>query len=219
MHRPLITLKLATSLDGKIALANGQSEWITCEAARKEGRKLRAQHNAIAVGSNTAVTDNPQLTTRIAGEPDPVRVIFDTNLRVSAESNLAQTAKTTPTYILTRSDEGDEAQALKTLGVQLIVVPYEDGLSLPHALDSLFNLGIRTLLLEGGGTLAASFLRDNLVDTIEWFRAPVVLGAEARPAIGELGLTNINAIYRFERTDLNEVGSDIWERYALKSSD
>ena len=219
MHRPLVTLKLATSLDGKIALANGQSEWITCEAARKEGRKLRAQHNAIAVGSNTAVTDNPQLTTRIAGEPDPVRVIFDTNLRVSPESNLAQTAKTTPTYILTRSDDGDEAQALKTLGVQIIVVSYEDGLSLPHALDSLFNLGIRTLLLEGGGTLAASFLRDNLVDTIEWFRAPVVLGAEARPAIGELGLTNINAIYRFERTDLNEVGSDIWERYALKSSD
>ncbi|CAM3796189.1 RibD family protein [Litorimonas haliclonae] len=219
MHRPLITLKLATSLDGKIALANGQSEWITGEVARKEGRKLRARHDAIAVGSNTAVTDNPQLTTRITGEPDPVRVIFDSQLRVSPDSNLAQTAFETPTYILTRSDEGNAAMKLKDLGVQLIVVPYEKGLSLPHALDSLFNLGIRTLLLEGGGTLAASFLRESLVDTIEWFRAPVILGAEARPAIGDLGLTNINAIYRFERTDLNEVGSDIWERYALKSAD
>lgn len=219
MHRPLVTLKLATSLDGKIALENGQSEWITCETARKEGRKLRARHDAIAVGSNTAVTDNPQLTTRIAGAPDPDRVIFDSQLRVSPESNLAQTARTTPTYLLTRSDQGEEARALKELGVQLIVVPYDEGLSLAHALDSLFNLGIRTLLLEGGGTLAASFLRDNLVDTIEWFRAPVILGAEARPAIGFLGLTNMNAIYRFERTDLNEVGLDIWERYALKSSD
>jgi len=219
LHRPLITLKLATSLDGKIALANGQSEWITGETARKEGRKLRARHDAIAVGSNTAVTDNPQLTTRITGEPDPVRVIFDSQLRVSPDSNLAQTARTTPTYILTRADVGDAAQALKDLGVQLIVVPYEDGLSLPHALDSLFNLGIRTLLLEGGGTLAASFLRHSLVDAIEWFRAPVILGAEARPAIGDLGLTSISAIYRFERTDLNEVGADIWERYALKSSD
>lgn len=219
MHRPLVTLKLATSLDGKIALANGQSEWITGEAARKEGRKLRARHDAIAVGSNTAVTDNPQLTTRIVGEPDPVRVIFDSQLRVSPNSNLAQTARTTPTYILTRSDEGEEAQALKDLGAQLISVPYDDGLSLTHALDSLFNLGIRTLLLEGGGTLAASFLRDNLVDTIEWFRAPVILGAEARPAIANLGLANINAIYRFDRTELNEVGSDIWERYALKSHD
>mgnify|MGYP003110099357 FL=1 len=219
MHRPLVTLKLATSLDGKIALENGQSEWITCETARKEGRKLRARHDAIAVGSNTAVTDNPQLTTRIAGAPDPDRVIFDSQLRVSPESNLAQTARTTPTYLLTRSDQGEEARALKELGVQLIVVPYDEGLSLSHALDSLFNLGIRTLLLEGGGTLAASFLRDNLVDTIEWFRAPVILGAEARPAIGSLGLTNMNAIYRFERTDLNEVGLDIWERYALKSSD
>ncbi|WP_416877907.1 RibD family protein [Litorimonas sp.] len=219
MHRPLVTLKLATSMDGKIALANGQSEWITGDAARKEGRKLRARHDAIAVGSNTAITDNPQLTTRIAGEPDPVRVIFDSQLRVSPNSNLAQTARTTPTYILTRSDEGGEAQALKDLGAQLISVPYNDGLSLTHSLDSLFNLGIRTLLLEGGGTLAASFLRGNLVDTIEWFRAPVILGAEARPAIGNLGLANINAIYRFDRTELNEVGSDIWERYALKTHD
>lgn len=217
MHRPIVTLKLATSLDGKIALANGQSEWITGEEARKQGRKLRAQHDAIAVGANTAVTDNPQLTTRIAGESDPVRVIFDSGLRVSPDSNLAQTARTTPTYILTRSDEGDEAKTLKDLGVKLIVAPYEDGLSLSHALDSLFNLGIRTLLLEGGGTLAASFLRDNLIDVIEWFRAPVILGAEGRPGIGNLGLNSMNSIYRFDRTDLNEVGSDIWERYALKS--
>ena len=70
-------------MDGKIALANGMSEWITGEAARTEGRKLRARHEAIAVGANTAVLDNPQLTTRIAGEPDPIRVVFDTKLRLS----------------------------------------------------------------------------------------------------------------------------------------
>lgn len=217
MRRPLVTLKLATSLDGKIALANGQSEWITCEAARKEGRKLRARHDAIAVGSNTAVTDNPQLTTRIAGEPDPIRIIFDSHLRVSPDSNLAQTARSTPTYIVTRSDEGAAAKALKDLGVLLIVSPYNEGLSLTHAMDSLFNLGVRTLLLEGGGTLAASFIRQNLVDTIEWFRAPVILGAEGRPAIGDLGIMHMNSIYKFDRTKLNEVGADIWERYTLKS--
>lgn len=219
MHRPLVTLKLATSLDGKIALANGQSEWITGEAARKEGRKLRGRHDAIAIGSNTAVTDNPQLTTRITGEPDPIRIVFDSHLRVSPESNLAQTARTTPTYLLTRSEEGDAAKTLKELGVHLIIVPYDEGLSLSHALDSLFNMGVRTLLLEGGGTLAASFMRGGFIDTIEWFRAPVILGAEARAAIGDLSLANINEIYRFERAELNEVGSDIWERYALNSLD
>jgi diaminohydroxyphosphoribosylaminopyrimidine deaminase/5-amino-6-(5-phosphoribosylamino)uracil reductase len=219
LHRPLVTLKLATSLDGKIALANGQSEWITGEAARKEGRKLRAQHDAIAVGSNTAVTDNPQLTTRISGAPDPTRVIFDSGLRLSSDSNLVQTARITPTYIVTKSDEGGAAKHLKDLGVLLIVSPYDKGLSLPHALDSLFNLGIRTLLLEGGGTLAASFIRQNLVDRIEWFRAPLILGAEGRPAIGDLGITHMNAAYDFDRTEVNEVGKDIWERYALKSHD
>lgn len=219
MHRPLVTLKLATSLDGKIALANGQSEWITSEEARKEGRKLRAQHDAIAIGSNTAVTDNPQLTTRISGESDPERVVFDSQLRISPDSNLAQTARSIKTYLVTRSEEGEAAEALKALGVKLIIVPYDNGLSLPHALDSLFNLGIRTLLLEGGGTLAASFLSGDFIDRIEWFRAPVILGAEGRPGIGDLGLSNINSVYRFSRTDLNEVGSDIWERYALKSHD
>ena len=98
MARPQVTLKLATSLDGKIALANGMSEWITGEKAREEGRKLRATHDAIAVGSNTAVLDNPQLTTRLSGEPDPIRVIFDTKLRLSPKSNLALTAKETPVW-------------------------------------------------------------------------------------------------------------------------
>jgi len=99
LARPQVTLKLATSLDGKIALANGMSEWITGEKARAEGRKLRARHDAIAVGANTAVLDNPQLTTRLSGEPDPIRVIFDTKLRLSPKSNLVMTAKETPVWV------------------------------------------------------------------------------------------------------------------------
>ncbi|RKQ71430.1 riboflavin-specific deaminase-like protein [Litorimonas taeanensis] len=219
MKRPLVTLKLATSLDGKIALANGQSEWITGEAARRQGRLLRAEHDAIAVGSNTAVLDNPQLTTRLEGRKNPHRVIFDSQVRLSPESNLAQTARTNPVTVF--CSEGAEttvsAMALKSLHVQVLpVAKSEAGLDVKLALSLLKNLGLQTVLLEGGGTLAASFIRHNLVDTIEWFRAPVVLGAEGRPAIGNLALEHISNIYRFDRIDVQEIGVDIWERYQVK---
>lgn len=219
MNRPRVTLKLATSLDGKIALANGQSEWITGEKAREQGRELRATHDAIVVGSNTVVLDNPQLTTRIEGQPDPQRVIFDSQLRLPTQSNLAQTANIVPVIVFCTeaAAKSDKASELAALGVRIIPVEtYEGGLN-PHlALNILWNMGVKTLLLEGGGTLTASFITWELVDYIEWFRAPIILGAEGRPGIGNLSLGDINQIYRFNRMDYQEVGEDMWERYALQ---
>ena len=213
MPRPQVTLKLATSLDGKIALANGMSEWITGEASRLEGRKLRARHDAIAVGANTAVLDNPQLTTRISGQPDPIRVVFDTKLRLSPKSNLALTAKQTPVWVFSEVTTGKVADALKELGVRLIKVPISLGVDLTAAMKILKENGVSTLLVEGGGTLAASFLRLDAIDVIEWFRAPLILGGDGRGAIGDLGLEDLSLAKRFDRIDLREVGDDIYERY------
>ena len=213
MPRPQITLKLATSLDGKIALENGQSEWITGEKSRAQGRKLRARHDAIAIGSNTAVLDNPQLTTRIAGELDPIRVIFDTQLRLSPKSNLALTAKQTPVWVFTKSAQADQAKALKDLGVQLFEIPAAPKLDVAAALAVLKERGVSSLLLEGGGTLAASFIALGVVDVIEWFRAPIILGANGRSGIGPLELTDLSLAQRFNRIDLNELGDDVYERY------
>ena len=213
MPRPQITLKLATSLDGKIALANGQSEWITGEKSRAQGRRLRARHDAIAIGSNTAVLDNPQLTTRITGEPDPIRVIFDTRLRLSPKSNLALTASQTPVWIFTKSAQADQAKALKELGVQLFEIPAAPQLSVTAALAILKERGVSSLLLEGGGTLAASFIALGVVDVIEWFRAPIILGASGRSGIGALELTDLSLAQRFNRIDLSELGDDVYERY------
>ena len=213
MPRPQVTLKLATSLDGKIALANGMSEWITGEASRLEGRKLRARHDAIAVGANTAVLDNPQLTTRINGEPDPIRVVFDTKLRLSPKSNLALTAKRTPVWVFSEVTTGKVADALKELGVRLIKVPNSLGVDLTAAIKILKENGVSTLLVEGGGTLAASFLRLDAIDVIEWFRAPLILGGDGRGAIGDLGLEELSLAKRFDRIDLRELGDDIYERY------
>ena len=213
MARPYITLKLATSLDGKIALANGMSEWITGEAARAQGRKLRARHDAIAVGANTAVMDNPQLTTRIAGEPNPVRVVFDTKLRLSPKSNLALTAKDVPVWVFSEVTTGKVADNLTALGVRLIKVPISLGVDLTAAMSILKENGIASLLVEGGGTIAASFLRLDAIDNLEWFRAPLVLGGDGRSAIGDLNLEDLNLAARFNRVSLQELGDDIYERY------
>lgn len=213
MIRPHITLKLATSLDGKIALANGQSEWITGEKSRAAGRKLRAAHDAIAVGANTAVMDNPQLTTRIAGQPDPIRVIFDTHLRLSPESNLALTARTNPVWVFCAHDQGRTAEDLKNLGIVLLPVGFGQGLDVSEAMAVLKRKNIDRLLVEGGGTLAASFMKLGIVDVIEWFRAPIILGGDGRNGVGDLGLEELDLARTYNRASISELGDDMHERY------
>lgn len=208
-----MTLKLATSLDGKIALGNGQSEWITGERAREQGRMLRGEHDAIAIGSNTAVIDNPQLTTRIKDQADPIRVIFDTKLRLSPKSNLAQTAEQTPVWVFTEKTSGDVANTLKDLGVKLFQTPVSLKIELESALGTLLDNGVKTLLLEGGGTLAASFFEIGAIDRIAWFRAPIILGADGRSGIGNLALQELSNAKRFSRVSIEEIGDDLYEQY------
>ena len=214
MSRVRVTLKLATSLDGKIALANGESEWVTGELARKAGRALRGSHDAIAVGSNTALLDNPQLTTRTPGLPDPIRVVFDTRLRLSEDSNLAQTADEVPVVVLTEDDISSRADRLKALQVSVIRVPLDgDHISITEALDALSRMGVRTLLVEGGGHLAAAFLRAGVVDTLEWFTAPILIGGDGRGCVAALELGAMSDVLRWERVLLEELGSDLHERF------
>ena len=200
-------------MDGKIALSNGMSEWITGEKSRAVGRRLRARHDAIAVGANTAVMDNPQLTTRIDGEPNPIRIIFDTHLRLSPESELAKTASQIPVWIFCKSDEGAKAQALKGLSIRLFTVPYDTGLDVDSALNFMFRQGVSTLLVEGGGTLAASFVKARAIDRIDWFRAPLILGGDGRDCIGELGLADLTQSRNFTRVNITELGDDLHEEY------
>ncbi len=216
MARPTITLKLATSLDGKIALKNGTSEWITCEASRHAGRLLRAGHEAICVGANTAHIDNPQLTTRIAGLSDPVRVIFDSKAALSPSSNLAQTAMDVPVLLFCAQEADIERrELLSAMGVQLLPIEHnEAGLDIAQAMTVLKRAqGIESLLLEGGGKLAASFVRAGMVDRIEWFRAPIIIGADGRDCIGALNLSLMDEAYGFRRISVQELDVDLRETY------
>ena len=206
-------MKLATSLDGKIALANGQSEWITCETSRLEGRKLRASNDAIAVGSNTAVFDNPQLTARLPDATDPVRIVFDSRLRILPESNLVLTANITPVWIFTRNSSSDAGASLRDKGVRLFEIGGAPGLDINAALDVMGRNGINRLLVEGGGQLAASFVKSGNVDRIEWFRAPIIIGGDGRSGVADLGLEKLDSAHHFRRVGVAESGIDIRETY------
>lgn len=208
-----VTLKLATSLDGRIATATGESKWITGETARAATHALRADHDAVLIGVETALADDPELTVRLPGfsGKQPARVVLDSQQRLEPSSKLARTARETPTYVVAIGDSNDR---LTDAGVRVLTVKaVGERPDLKAALEALEAEGIASVLVEGGGQVAASFIRCELVDQIEWFRAPIVLGGEGRPAIGSLALTALADAPKFKRVALDQVGDDLWERY------
>jgi diaminohydroxyphosphoribosylaminopyrimidine deaminase/5-amino-6-(5-phosphoribosylamino)uracil reductase len=209
-----VTLKLATSLDGRIATAAGESRWITGEPARQAVHGLRAQHDAVLVGVETALADDPELTVRLAGYqgPQPARVVLDSRQRISPASKLVATARQIPTYVVSVIPP---APALIAAGVRVLCVPAvgEDRPELQAVLRALAAEGLARLLVEGGGQVAASFLRCGLVDALEWFRAPIVIGGEGRPGVGALALSALVDAPHFRRVETRELGDDLWERY------
>jgi len=206
-QRVRVTLKLATSLDGRIATASGESRWITGEAARLEGHRLRAAHDAILVGVETVLADDPELTVRLPGRSvdQPLRVVLDSRLRTPSTARVASGGDT---LILTAR----EAAPLGSATVER--VDAADGRPTVAAiLAALRRKGAGSVLIEGGGQVAASFLRAGRVDRLEWFRAPILLGGEGRPCVAALALANLAAAPQFRRLSAEPVGDDLWERY------
>jgi diaminohydroxyphosphoribosylaminopyrimidine deaminase/5-amino-6-(5-phosphoribosylamino)uracil reductase len=218
LGRPLVTLKLASSLDGRIATASGESRWITDGAARARGHALRAEHDAIMVGSGTALADDPELTCRLPGLADrsPVRVVLDRRLRLPAVSRLAAGAATIPTWVVTRPRaDPQQRRSLCESGVEIIEVEDRraEGADLAAALAALGARGLTRLLVEGGGQLAAALLRADLVDRLVWFHAPLLIGGDGVPAVGVLGPVPLAQMPRFERIAADCVGPDLVETF------
>lgn len=209
-----VTLKLATSLDGRIATAAGQSKWITGQPAREQVYRLRAEHDAVLVGVETALADDPELTVRTPGwnGPQPARVVLDSRQRLSPECRLVRTAREIPTFVVATTEPDP---ALVELGVRVLHVRAvgEDRPELKTVVAALAAEGLHRIFVEGGGQVAGSFLRCGLVDALEWFRAPIVIGGEGRPAVGALAIAGLADAPHFRRTEAREVGDDLWERY------
>jgi diaminohydroxyphosphoribosylaminopyrimidine deaminase / 5-amino-6-(5-phosphoribosylamino)uracil reductase len=173
---PWVTLKLAVSLDGMLAPAGGVQQWLTGAASRREVHRLRAGADAVAVGSGTALADDPRLDVREHPSPrvPPLRVVFDRRLRLPLESRLVRTARDLPTLVVCADDTGPAAARLAEAGVQLLPAA-----TLEDALRALRDRGVRSLLAEGGAALAGSLLSQGLVHRLVTFQAPVILGSDA----------------------------------------
>lgn len=214
--RPLVTLKLATSLDGRLAVASGESRWITGEPARARAHLLRAMSDAVMVGSGTVIADDPELTCRLPGLSDrnPVRVVIDGGMRVPLTARLVADARQTPTwFVIRRGISGERREAFARCGVDVIDVPSTatGETDLAAALAALAKQGITRVLVEGGARLAAALVRGGLVDRIAWFHAPSLIGGDGRPALDALGVAAPGEAPRFVRVRIETIGDDMLE--------
>ena len=221
LGRPLVTFKFATSLDGRIAIASGESQWITGPPARERAHALRASHDAIMVGTGTVVADDPQLTCRLPGldHRSPVRVVIDRHLRIPPAARIIADACRVPTWVLTfrSADPGRRARFLANR-VTLIDVD-DDGegqIDLAAALRALGARGITRLLVEGGARLAAAFFRARLIDRVVWVHAPLVIGGDGIPAIAGLDLAALADAPAFERLSTETIGDDVLTTFRVR---
>lgn len=218
LGRPAVTLKLATSFDGRIATASGQSQWITGPEARRAAHALRARHDAVMVGAGTARADDPMLTVRGMGSvPQPVRIVVTRRLEIPKLSQLARSAQEIPLWLCHGTD-ADPAlvAAWQAIGARLIPCALVGRqLDLAAALQELGRAGLTRVLCEGGGGLAASLLSVGLVDRLIGITAGLAIGAEGLPGIGALGVSALDEAPRFSLVGTRVLGNDLlheWQR-------
>jgi len=212
--RPLIRLKLASTLDGKIATATGASQWLTGESARRAAHAMRGRHDAVMVGVGTVLADDPELTCRIEKfrTAPLVRIVVDSHLRTPLMSKLLRgISPAAPVWFLHR-DGADKArrQALEGAGAKLFELPASvAGVDLPAAARALAQAGLTRILVEGGGTLAAGLLRAGLVDRLAWFHAPGIIGGDGWPAAAGFGVTDLAGMPTFRPLGQERWGDDM----------
>lgn len=214
-HRPFVRWKCASSLDGRIALASGESRWITGEASRRGGQRLRRWADAIIVGVGTVLADDPRLTVRGRVSKPVARVILDSDARTPPSSRLFDHAASIPLLILVSSASRQtrgRVTRLREAGAEVVAVRPRagEGLDLEDTLALLAKRGLARVLVEGGGRLAASMLRADLFDAVSLFLSPSLLGADAIASVAPLALDSLTDAPRFRFTGLKRLGGDAW---------
>jgi len=210
---PLVTLKLAASLDGRIATGSGASRWITGPQARKFVHRLRNEVDAVMVGANTVIADDPALTCRMRGGRDPLRVVVDGRLRVPLGARVLTRAAARGTLLATVTRKPRILSALGERGVAVLLLPGKKGmLSLRRLLLELGRRGVQSVLLEGGATLAAAALREKVVDRMLLFYAPMLIGGDGRAMLGNLGVGDLGDAITLNELRIGRLGGDVLVR-------
>lgn len=217
---PYVALKYAMTLDGKIATTTGQSKWITGEKAREHVHKLRHQYAAIMVGIGTVLADDPMLNARIEHGKDPVRIICDSHLRIQTQSNIVKTAKQIQTIIATISEDQDKIKKLEEKGIKIIKTEIKDGhIDIKYLLKQLRSMEIDSVLVEGGGTLNESMIKQGLIHKVYAYIAPKLFGGEAaKTPIEGKGIQNIEETIQLDHLKTTPLGNDILLEGKVKTS-
>ena len=208
---PFVTLKLAASLDGKIAATTGDARWISDPVSRQLVHRLRSQVDAVLVGAATALGDDPQLTCRISGGRNPWRIVLDGRLRIRPTARLFQQRDPQKTIVATGSRApGAKVRALEARGAQVWKFPSQGGvISWLALLRRLARSGIVSVMIEGGAAVAASALKAKAVDKILFFYAPKILGGDGRVMIEGLGIRRVDRSLRIQRMTFRNSGNDL----------
>jgi diaminohydroxyphosphoribosylaminopyrimidine deaminase / 5-amino-6-(5-phosphoribosylamino)uracil reductase len=218
--RPFVHLKLACSLDGRIATRTGDARWITGEESRARVQVLRREYDAVLVGSGTAAVDDPALTDR-TGLPRRrplLRVVLDERLRLAPDSQLARTARATPVLVFTsESADARRVAALEERGVEILQTA-SGGRDLVSVLEELHGREVQGLLVEGGAEIAGAFLRAGLVNKASFFIAPIVIGGDALGAIAGAGALEVKEAARLRDVVIARHGDDVEVTGYLKST-
>lgn len=209
---PFVVMKTGMSLDGKIATYSGESKWITGEKSREDVHNLRNELTGIMVGINTVLKDNPQLTCRVNGGRNPIRIIVDSTLKIPIDCKIVNTAKEVETIIATTDKANlDKINSLEDKGVKVIVVPSKNGkVNLKELMIALGNLKIDSILLEGGGTLNFSALEEGIVDKVKIYIAPKIIGGkDSKTPIEGKGIDNLKDAFKITNLSVSTIGEDI----------
>lgn len=216
--RPYVAMKYAMTMDGKIATRTGASRWITGEAARNHVQTLRHAYKGIMVGIGTVLADNPMLNCRMQGGIDPVRIVCDTHLRILMDCQIVQTADTIETILATSTNEKKKIDQLIKKGVQILQIPEKDGcIDLNLLMQTLGEKGIDSILLEGGGRLNDSFLREKLIQKAYVYLAPKIFGGEdAKTPVEGIGVSLPEQSANFKLQQIQQIEEDILLEYIAK---
>ncbi len=209
--RPLVTLKYAQTLDGRIAAAGGSSQWISGPEFRKLAHRLRANHDAVLVGVGTVIKDDPELTVRLVKGRNPLRIVVDSSLRIPIESLLIRTALSTPVLIAcTERASLPKIQALSAAGVEVILIPPDDKgeVNLEELLDVLGKRGISSVLIEGGSGIITAAMAHGLADRLVAAVAPKIMGRGIE-AVGDLGIREVSRALALKYQRVYRLGEDI----------
>ena len=209
---PFVALKTAMTLDGKIATAAGQSQWITNEASRYETHRLRDIYDGILVGINTALADNPSLTTRLKEYPgrNPVRIVVDSRARLPLTAKLVTDGAARTIVAVTEQAPAERVEALRSAGVEIIVAGSSNHVDMQSLMEQLGAMKISSVLVEGGGSVNFSLLQAGLVDRVYAFIAPKLVGGRdaLTPVEGE-GFQELDRAVELENIQLRQLGSDV----------